>query len=218
MIFKTRTEYVLEVLRREILRGKRTAGEPLRQESIATQLEVSRIPVREALLQLEAEGLVEFVAHKGALVSPISITEIVELFYLRSILESDLLAACVDKFTPQILDEAASKLSELDAALDKQHDVDHWSEMNQAFHRVLYQAAQKPLQLDIIGQLNRRSDRYIRMQLMLTKGVSKAEKQHQQILRYCAANDVQAASQLLKSHILQAGSAIADYLVQQKFL
>lgn len=68
--YKTRTQVVVEEIRKRILSGSIKAGEPLRQAALAEELNVSRIPVREALLQLEAEGLVEFEAHKGGLRLP----------------------------------------------------------------------------------------------------------------------------------------------------
>ena len=64
IIHKTRTQVVVEVLREKILSGDIAAGEPLRQSALADELNVSRIPVREALLQLEAEGLLKFEPHK----------------------------------------------------------------------------------------------------------------------------------------------------------
>ena len=78
--FKTRTQVVVEAIRSQILSGQIKAGEPLRQAALAEQLNVSRIPIREALLQLEAEGLVKFEPHKGATATEISPELIDELF------------------------------------------------------------------------------------------------------------------------------------------
>src|SRR4051812_530007 len=85
----------VEALRERILRGDYPEGEPLRQDALADELGVSRIPVREALRQLEAEGLVTFNPHRGAVVSSLSLEEIDELFELRAKIESDLLRRAV---------------------------------------------------------------------------------------------------------------------------
>ena len=77
---KTRTQLVAEAIREKILSGEIKAGEPLRQAALAEELNVSRIPVREALLQLEAEGLVNFEAHKGATATQLSADQIDEIF------------------------------------------------------------------------------------------------------------------------------------------
>src|SRR3954471_15830423 len=89
----------VEALRERILRGDFPEGEPLRQDALAAELAVSRIPVREALRQLEAEGLVTFSPHRGAVVSSLSLDEIDELFELRAAIESDLLARAIPAMT-----------------------------------------------------------------------------------------------------------------------
>ena len=78
-------------LRRRILDGSYPGGRPLRQDALAEEFRISRIPVREALLQLEAEGLVRILPHRGAIVSELSIEEIEDIFELRALLEPRLL-------------------------------------------------------------------------------------------------------------------------------
>ena len=78
-------------LRARILRNEIQAGEQLRQEALAEAYGVSRMPIREALRQLEAEGLVVFNPHKGAIVSAMSVDEAEELFDLRLLIEPDLI-------------------------------------------------------------------------------------------------------------------------------
>ena len=80
---QTLASLTLDSLRERILRGHFPEGEPLRQDAIADELGVSRIPVREALRQLESEGLVTFQPHRGAVVSTLSLDEIAELFEIK---------------------------------------------------------------------------------------------------------------------------------------
>ena len=101
IIHKTRTQIVVEVLREKILSGAIVAGEALRQSALAEELNVSRIPVREALLQLEAEGLVKFEAHKGATATLLSAEQASELFELRAMIETDLLAKAIPNLREQ---------------------------------------------------------------------------------------------------------------------
>ena len=89
------TSAVVNVLREKILRGQIKAGEQLRQHAIAAELHVSRIPVREALRQLEAEGLVTIIDHRGAMVSGLPPEEILEMFEIRLLLESHLLRSAL---------------------------------------------------------------------------------------------------------------------------
>src|SRR5438105_1199471 len=99
----------IEALRERILRGDYPEGEPLRQDALADDLGVSRIPVREALRQLEAEGLVTFNPHRGAVVSSLSLEEIRELFELRAELETDL----IRRATPKMNNDQYARVEEL---------------------------------------------------------------------------------------------------------
>ena len=101
LAYKTRTEFVVDAIREKILKGEVKAGQPLRQAALAEDLDVSRIPVREALLQLEAEGLVKFQAHKGAIVTELNADHVDELFELRAMLEADLLARSIPNLTEE---------------------------------------------------------------------------------------------------------------------
>ncbi|MGH7460513.1 MAG: GntR family transcriptional regulator, partial [Longimicrobiales bacterium] len=108
-------ELTAEALREKILHGDYAEGAPLRQDALAAELGVSRIPVREALRQLEVEGLVTFSPHVGAIVSTLSLDEISELFELRAVLETELLKRALPKLTPEILDRADAVLDAYDA-------------------------------------------------------------------------------------------------------
>src|SRR5689334_1088150 len=88
---QTLTSMTADAIRERILRGVYPEGKPLRQDAIGVELGVSRIPVREALRQLEAEGLVTFNPHRGAVVSTLSLKQISELFELRAEIEGDLI-------------------------------------------------------------------------------------------------------------------------------
>src|SRR5439155_11021812 len=86
-------------IRELILRGDLKEGEPVRQEALSERLQVSRVPVREALVQLEAEGLLTYAPHHGAVVAKLSLDEISELFALRALLEVDLLRRAIPQIT-----------------------------------------------------------------------------------------------------------------------
>src|SRR5690348_3005760 len=113
----------VEAIRERILSGAYVEGEQLRQDALAAELGVSRIPVREALRQLEAEGLVTFSPHRGAVVSSFSVTEIEELFDLRAMLESDLLRRSVPHLTDEDFHRAAEILDDFEAARSEERRV-----------------------------------------------------------------------------------------------
>ncbi|MBF8726771.1 GntR family transcriptional regulator [Pseudomonas putida] len=205
---KTRAQYVADDLRKRILSGEFTGGTQLRQDALAADYDVSRIPVREALLALEAEGLVEFQHHRGAFTTELSTTTIRELFDLRVLLERRALEGAIPKLTPSDLDRAEQLLNRYDAALDSGSNIDNWSELNFAFHTALYTPANLPETMAMITHLNTKCDRYIRMQLLYTQEIQKAEREHRDLLEFARQGKVAEACHLLEQHIREACDGI----------
>jgi DNA-binding GntR family transcriptional regulator len=207
---------VVEVLRQQILSGEIKGGQALRQIAIAEDLGVSQIPVREALLQLAAEGLVDFVPHKGAVTLALTAEEIRELSHLRALLETDLLKAAIPNLKPTHLEQAGRILDEFESLLDSGRDTARWSELNFEFHAILYRAANRPASMQLVENLHRKTDRYIRMQLLLSDWIPQAEREHRQLLEHCRQQNTKVALKLLDDHIQDVGRAIADLVSQQE--
>ena len=200
-----------DALREQILRGRHAEGAPLRQDAIAHELGVSRIPVREALRQLEAEGLVTFSPHRGAIVSSLSLKEIRELFELRADIESDLLRRAIPEMSSTDFARASEILVAYETAF-RAGDVGAWGTLNWQFHSVLYAPADRALTMAIVSKLHQHCDRYSRLQLALTNGESRARQEHRAILAAAKKRDVAKARQLLRDHILGAGRSLATFL------
>ncbi|AXQ16184.1 MULTISPECIES: GntR family transcriptional regulator [Shewanella] len=215
IVHKTRTQVVVEVLREKILSGEIAAGEPLRQSALAEEMNVSRIPVREALLQLEAEGLVKFEAHKGATATELSVEQVSELFELRALIETDLLAKAIPNLQDEDLRQAEAVLDKLESAFKQDNAVGSWSELNTEFHTSLYRAANRPHTMEVVHGLNTNCDRYIRLQLLLTGGIPRAEQDHRDLLQLCRQKKIDEAVVLLRAHILHAANAIRELVAQQ---
>jgi DNA-binding GntR family transcriptional regulator len=188
----------------------------LRQAALANELNVSRIPVREALLQLEAEGLVAFEPHKGATATKLSAAQVDELFELRAMIEGDLLAASLVHITDDALAQAKDILVNLDSALGKENAANTWSELNSDFHNCLYSGASRPQTADLVNILNKNADRYIRMHLLWAGGISKAGSEHTELLAFCQARDIDNAVAKLKQHILNSRDEIKAFLSQRE--
>ncbi|HWJ13798.1 MAG TPA: GntR family transcriptional regulator, partial [Gemmatimonadaceae bacterium] len=145
---QTVASMTVEALRERILRGDYPEGEPLRQDALADELGVSRIPVREALRQLEAEGLVTFSPHRGAVVSTLSLEEIEELFELRADIECELLRRAIPNTGAEHLTRANDLLDEFDAAL-ADRESERWGPLNWRFHSALYAPARRNLTMGV---------------------------------------------------------------------
>ncbi|EEX94494.1 putative regulator PutR [Vibrio orientalis CIP 102891 = ATCC 33934] len=214
-VFKTRTQLVEEAIRTKILKGELKTGQPLRQDALAKEFNVSRIPVREALMQLEAQGLVSFEAHKGATVTELSPDKIDELFELRAVVECHILERAIQKMTDEDLAKANAIRERFDDVVSRGDEVEEWSNYNYELHKALYAPADMPETMDVIYNLNTKCDRYIRMQLLFTEGTVKADKEHQALLEMCQNRDIEGAKYMLKKHILEAGAAIRDLLLER---
>jgi DNA-binding GntR family transcriptional regulator len=211
----TRATAAADELRRRILEGEYPAGMPLRQAILAEELGISRIPFREALILLEAEGLVQMEAHKGAVVAGFSPEEIVELFEFRALLEPALLEKSAPRLTETDYDELDAILREYSEEL-RTRNPGRWGALNTALHSVLYRRAGSPRMLATVDQLLQSTDRFARMQLYYTDGRERAEREHLEIVTECRAGNVKKAARLLRSHILTAGEALVTLLRQRQ--
>jgi DNA-binding GntR family transcriptional regulator len=212
---QTIASMTVEALRERILRGDYPEGEPLRQDALAEELGVSRIPVREALRQLEAEGLVTFSPHRGAVVSSLSLDEIDELFELRAEIESDLIRRAMPKMTREQLDRATDVLDEFEDALEKGESA-RWGPLNWHFHAALYAPADRKFTMGVLQKLHQQSDRYFRMEVLLAHGGKRANEEHREIAAAVKKKDTKAAMQLMRDHILGAGRSLVELLQQQR--
>jgi DNA-binding GntR family transcriptional regulator len=196
-------ETLAESLRERILNGEFKEGDPLIQEAIADEYEVSRMPVREALRQLEALGLVVMKTHKGAVVTPMPQQTVKELFDLRVLLECDILKHALPRFSDTDAKAAETVLAQLEDAYHRR-DISAWGGLNWQFHKSLYMPANRPETLTVIEQVNIKTDRFIRLQLLMTGAISDAEQEHRELLHLCKARD-KSAVDYLRKHIVKAG-------------
>jgi DNA-binding GntR family transcriptional regulator len=202
-------------LQERILSGEFKEGDQLVQDAIAREYEVSRMPVREALRQLEAAGLVKLRLHKGAVVTSVPTEQIAELFHLRCLLEGDLLAAALPEMQPTDLSAANELLLKLEVAYENRA-IDQWGPLNWAFHRRLYEPSGRVQTLQMVQSINLQTERYIRLQLTLTKSFAVANAEHRKLLRLCAGRDHDSAVQYLVKHIDEAGRKLLRVIAESR--
>jgi len=206
---KTIASAVAGEMRSRILSGRLVAGAQLRQDALAEEFDVSRIPVREALMQLEAEGLVVIHPHRGAVVSELSLDEIREVFELRAQLEPRLLRASAPRLTEADFDMLRA-IGPRYAALQAVGDVAGCAELNTAFHLGLYRHANKPRTLKIVSQLLQDSDRHTRLQLSYDFRLDRSGEDHAQIITLCVERKFGEACLTMRRHILKAAETLQD--------
>lgn len=141
VVSENSTTVVLEVIKRlrnEILNGNLKNGERLVQDEWANKLEVSRMPIREALTQLEMEGLVKLIPHKGAIVTSITKEDIEEIFIIRSIVEGLVVQQSLPYLTSEDKEELGSILNEMEQLKLSDETNDPYVQLNASFHEVLH--------------------------------------------------------------------------------
>jgi DNA-binding GntR family transcriptional regulator len=205
-------EMVAEVLREAITGGYLRANQPLPQDEIAAQLRVSHIPVREALRQLQSEGLVTYQANRGATVSALTPEEIREIYDIRAILETAAVRRATPRLSEAILGQAARILDAAELATDGaswgSHDVD--------FHQLIYDLEGRPRLHELIAGLLRRVDRYWLIHGLMLKHRAEFEQEHRVLLEAIAARDADRAAVLLEEHLVGASELLVAELLRSQ--
>ncbi|SHF19046.1 transcriptional regulator, GntR family [Ruegeria intermedia] len=187
-------------LRERILSGEMAEGEPIRQEALAEEYGVSRMPVREALKRLNAEGLIQWANNRGGSVTRHSLAEIGEIFDLRILIEVDLFRRSIPAMTGADFDRCEEILQQMEASYDED-DVARWGVLNHSYHTALYSAAHRGLTKELLDRINLQSDRYVRLHLSVMKQREPAKKEHRQLLDYARSGKVEDGCALLRDHI-----------------
>lgn len=195
-------------LRERIMGGELAAGTKIDQQALAAEFAVSRMPVREALRQLDAEGFVTLTPHKGAVVTELSPSQIEEIYEMRSVLEGLACGLSVKRLT----DDDLARLSQLLATLRHTTDVHEWTSMNAGFHDTLVSRCNRPRLLEEIGLLRRQSTPYIRMYVRHLDHDAQADREHSEILKAAVERDAYAIEQLVRHHLMNTGRSVARYL------
>lgn len=203
---------VADVLRQAILRGILTAGQQLRQDEIARELGVSHIPVREALRQLEAEGLVRLRPYRGFEVSELSPEGVEELYEIRIPLECQALRLAL----PHLTEEDVRKAEQVLDAIDAADDPSVWSELNTEFHAVLYAPSRRQRLLNLIRTLRTNVDRYLRLYISVMQRKQFSQREHRRILDAVRKRDEAEALRALEEHLDIACRMLVDYLRRER--
>lgn len=163
---------------------------------------------------LEGEGLVELKPHKGAVVKPLSVKEVSELFHLRALLEGDLLLQAIPNMTEEDLECAEKALDNYDRAVASGRNIARWFKLNWLFHAAIYSPADTPIALGIVQSLHANTDRYQRIRMTLHGAAPRSHNEHLDILMACRARQSDDAVRLMRRHILEGGRQVIEFLEQ----
>jgi len=222
----TKADEIALELEREIVTGELAPGTVLRQEHLSERFAVSRTPVREALRQLAARGLVSFEPNRGVRVRTLSRDELYEAFLVRAELESLATALAAPKLTDADLaelDAAEKRFAELTAQLlrpdgkNRQTLTREWVGANHGFHDVIYRVAESPM----VERLAKSARRTFSGHAVWGTGGSGIDelyeanvRQHQAIIEALRAGSAAAARLLAREHVLHSFHLLETVLAQ----
>jgi DNA-binding GntR family transcriptional regulator len=197
--YRTKAELVHATLRSAIMRCELGPGTRLIIDDISESLGVSHIPVREALNQLQSEGLVTVIPHSGATVAPVSPGDVVEIFSIMEGLEIVATRVAAERASDEQLDHLAAMLPKLDAAMEQQ-EPETWAELNIEFHREIAAITGMPMLTEMMNRILDRWDRVRRYVRVLPHRMPEAQQQHREIVKALQRHDVATAQALATLH------------------
>lgn len=195
---------VFKQLRGDIIKGKYKENDELREVTIGKELGVSRTPVREALRQLELEGLVKIIPNKGAYVTGISQKDVKDIYMIRSMLEGLCARWATENITEEQLQELEEiiLLSEFHMKRESSNSADQVTEMDGRFHAVLYEACNSKILSHVLADFHKYVMSARRASVVSEERARKSVREHKQILRAIRDRDADLAEQIANEHIL----------------
>lgn len=208
---KTTAEWLFQALRDDIIRGSYPAGEPIRQEEVAARYDVSRMPVREAMRRLEAEGLVIQRPHRGVVVAELDAEDALELFEIRAALE----VLAVARSFPNLTDEQVKDIERAHVAMQKSSKKTVL-QRHRDFHMSLYAAAGTRLQKLLVDQFDSSQRYHLRFGRPEMEVSQQDMEEHEALVRAARERDVGAATRIIQAHVGDGGVAIARSIAERQ--
>lgn len=198
--YSSRSQIAVEKIRNDILTGKLRAGEKINQNRLAKELNISHIPLREALKQLEGEGYIDVVTYDGVYVKELHKEEMEDLYLVRAKVEELAAGLAIDKLSR----EDIKHLRELFGKMKKATQELRYNQLlalNREFHYTIYQACRRKYLLEILDDLWNRSSRYRQIGILHPQRAEEALREHEEMLNACAAGDKAALMRAVRTNV-----------------
>ncbi len=209
IIVRNLSEQLVDLVRERILTGDVAPDRPIRQDALAAEFGVSKIPLREALARLEQEGLLASQANRGFTVRPLNAREAEEVYALRLKLEPEMIALAARNATMADQQAASDILDRLETMTDSRGAG--VGGFNRAFHMALLRPANQPVTGTILERLHVLSERYVRKHLEPLGRDERANQEHRDLLDVWMARDERKITALTIVHI---GKTLDDLRLQ----
>jgi DNA-binding GntR family transcriptional regulator len=204
---RTLAEQIAERVRDDILSGRLEAGQRLSQEGLAEQYSVSRVPVRDALRQLQAEGLIE--GGRTATVAELSVHDLEELYDMRIALEPVLSRLATPRMRPEDVEEMGRQLALMEASSEPSPT---WFSAHAAFHRALNDRAARPRMAALVTRLRDQTERYLRVYQLIAGRTSELGREHDLIHEAVLDGDAERVGSIVAEHLELVRDRVLDHL------
>lgn len=195
-MFKTKSDYIYDKLKDEIISGKLNFGERIVISDISTKYNVSAMPVREAIAKLKQYGYVEVIPHVGARVVVMDTKKIEEIMLLRTELEPLAAKLAVPYIDSNLIMKLEDLINKMEKSM-KKNDGEEYSEYNKEFHDIIYERNPYPEIKRIILELQNRSDV---TKNIVSRRMEESSKEHKEWLQAIKDGDAEKVSKIVKKH------------------
>jgi DNA-binding GntR family transcriptional regulator len=208
---KNRSQHLRDAIEDLIATGHFRPGDHLDETELATRFQVSRTPVREALIQLASMGLVVIRPRRGAVVAEIAPQQLVEMFEVMAELEAMCGRLAARRMTPE---DQATLLAAHEAchAACVAGDADDYYYKNEQFHDAIYAGSRNTFLAEQARTLHRRLRPYRRLQLRVRNRLATSYAEHDSVVKALLAGDGDLAANLLRQHVIVQGQRFADLI------
>jgi DNA-binding GntR family transcriptional regulator len=201
-------------IKERILSDHLRAGEPVVADALARELQLSRTPIREALLQLAQEGFLEIRPRMGTFVAPLDVRRIHEMYQVRKVLEGAAARQAADFADPVALASLERELREL--RTETSEDLHRLSECGDRLHRLIVDSCENQVLADLIRSLQDHFRRFRAISLQLPEKVLASHQEHLEILQALRESDGLRAEQLVHSHFEHAAQTLLQSLISPR--
>ena len=208
---KSRSEHLRETIEEMIAVGTLRPGQHLDETELALRFEVSRTPIREALIQLASMGLVVIRPRRGAVVAELGAQELVEMFEVMSELEAMCSRLAARRMTPVETETLLAAHAACMEARDAQ-DPDDYYYKNEAFHEAIYAGSHNDFLISQTRTLYRRLRPYRRLQLRVRDRVANSYSEHDGVVAAILKGDGELAAELTRKHVMIQGQRFSDLM------
>ena len=208
---KSTRQDIYERIRDDITYGRLMPGERLTEKKLSDTYSVSRSPIREALRQLQSEGLISFERNKGMEVSKLSIQQVQEIYDIRALLEGYAVRISLEQMTNEDV-KFLSNVHKLLLKAARDRDTQAWLDNNAVFHGYFRTKANNETLGQLILMLKRRTFLYQNISLSYERYFETYVEHHAKILDACKKKDLDLAESAMRSHVQTTKKAIVEYL------